>query len=502
MSQLSQILQNNYPLIIADLANNHSGDVELAKEMIAELSKIQKKYNLKIIPKFQYRNLDTYIHSNYRGATNHKYVSRFESTRLEFNDYFNLTKYAESLGMMTAATPFDEYSTNKITEHGHTFLKVASVCANDWNLLENCVSQNLPMIVSLGGLTDYQIERVVSFLKHRRADFALMHCVALYPTSDEALNLQRIRLLREKYRVPIGYSTHENPQNNLAGSLALAAGAQILERHYAKEKKGVKINKYSSNQDIFENWLKSLTESIKQLQDENFSTNLEEQKKTLIQLQRGLYASRDIAAGQKLDNQNTYSAFPTLENHYTSSEISIRANLVALRNISKDSPILRNFIVREDKFSLKEKILSKTRELLSAAGLNLGTNLDVEISHHLGIDQFEKIGAILIPLLNREYAKKLVVMIKDQSHPEHFHKLKEETFIILIGELQVVLDKEVKTLLPGDVLVIPRNSKHSMLAIKDTVFEEISSTNFTNDSFYTDAKFFVEERKTPISLWF
>jgi len=502
MTRLSQILQDNYPLIIADLANNHSGDVELAKEMISELSKMQKKYNLNIVPKFQYRNLDTYIHSDYRGDTNHKYISRFESTRLEFTEYFDLTNYAKSLGMMTAATPFDEYSTKKITEHGHTFLKVASVSANDWNLMENCVSQNLPMIVSSGGMTDYQIERIVSFLKHRKSDFVLMHCVALYPTSDEALNLQKIRLLREKYRVPIGYSTHENPQNRLAGSLALAAGAQVLERHYAKEKNGVKINKYSSNQHIFESWLASLNESIKQLQDINFSTNLEEQKKTLIQLQRGLYASREIAAGEKLDNHNTYSAFPTLENHYTSSEISIRANLVTLSSISKDAPILRNSIVQEDNFSLKEKILSKTRELLLAAGLNLGTNLDVEISHHLGIDQFEKIGAILITLLNREYAKKLVVMIKDQSHPEHFHKLKEETFIILIGKLIVELEGEVKTLLPGDVLVIPRKSKHSMLAIEDTVFEEISSTNFADDSFYTNAKFFVEERKTSISLWF
>lgn len=502
MSQLLQILQNNYPLIIADLANNHSGDKELAKEMILELSEIQKKLKITIIPKFQYRNLDTYIHKDYQGDTNNKYISRFESTRLEFSDFFDLTKYAKSLGMMTAATPFDEHSVKKIFEHGHTFLKVASVSANDWDLLEDCVSQNLPMIVSLGGLNDYQIERVATFLKHRKADFALMHCVALYPTSDDALNLQKIRQLREKYRVPIGYSTHENPQNNLAGSLSLAAGAQILERHYAKEKKGVKINEYSSNQNIFEIWLSNLKESIKQLQDVNFTFNLEEQRKTLLKLQRGLYASRDIAAGEKLDNLNTYPAFPTLENHYASSEISIRANLVTLSSISKDSPILRNLVIQEDQFIVKEKILSKTRELLSVAGLNLGPNVDVEISHHLGIDQFERVGAVLITLLNREYAKKLVVMIKDQSHPEHHHKLKEETFIILIGELQVVLDKNVKILQPGDVLVIPRNSKHSMLALKDTVFEEISSTNFVNDSFYTDVKFFVEKRKTPISLWF
>ena len=71
----------------------------------------------------------------------------------------------------------------------------------------------------------------------------------------------------------------------MAGSLALAAGAQILERHFAKEKKEVKVNEYSSKKDILENWLISLNESLIQLQDTNFSVNLEQQKKTLLNLQ-------------------------------------------------------------------------------------------------------------------------------------------------------------------------------------------------------------------------
>ena len=48
MGKLSELLTQNYPLIIADLANNHFGDKELAKEMIVELAEVQKKYNLTI----------------------------------------------------------------------------------------------------------------------------------------------------------------------------------------------------------------------------------------------------------------------------------------------------------------------------------------------------------------------------------------------------------------------------------------------------------------------
>jgi len=502
MLDLPSILQGNYPLVIADLANNHSGDIELANKMIEELASMQKKYNITIVPKFQYRNLDTYIHKSFKGNKEHKYVSRFESTRLEFSDFLELTKFANSLGLLTAATPFDEYSVNKVAEHGHTFLKIASVSSNDWNLLEKCVSQKLPMLVSVGGLSDYQIERVFSFLKHRSADFALMHCVALYPTSDNALNLEKIRELREKFRIPIGFSTHENPKNLLAGGLALAAGAQILERHYVLEEKGVMANMYSSKKYQFENWLVQLNEALSQLRDSNFAENLENQKETLHKLQRGLYAARDLTLGEKLDELNTYSAFPAIDNHFTSNKLTIRTNLVAQCSITKDSPITSANVLEKDNFDLIERILSKTREILGTAGLNLGSNVDVEISHHLGMDSFDLVGAILIPILNREYAKKLVVLKKDQSHPEHFHKLKEETFIVLIGKMQVTLNGSIKTLLPGDTLVIPRLSKHSMVAFEDTVFEEISSTNFKDDSYYSDVVNFNKDRKTLISLWF
>jgi N-acetylneuraminate synthase len=149
-----------------------------------------------------------------------------------------------------------------------------------------------------------------------------------------------------------------------------------------------------------------------------------------------------------------------------------------------------------------EKILSKTRDLISKAGLTLGIDIDVEVSHHFGLSKFDNYGAVLIQVINREYAKKLVVMWKNQQHPEHFHKLKEETFVVLVGKLKVTLDGVEKIIEPGDVLLIPRVSKHHMTALEDTVFEEISSTNYSDDSYYTDSANLDTERKTLVSIWF
>ena len=72
------------------------------------------------------------------------------------------------------------------------------------------------MIVSTGGLTLDQVDDVVSFLEHRGSDFALMHCVSIYPTPDEACNLGNIASFRARYpgRV-IGWSTHESPADTV-----------------------------------------------------------------------------------------------------------------------------------------------------------------------------------------------------------------------------------------------------------------------------------------------
>ena len=91
MDLLSNHLDPIKPLIIADLANNHSGNLELATGLIEELGGLQKKFGFKIAVKFQYRNLDTYIDDKFKGNSELKFIKRFESTRLDWKEFLNLT---------------------------------------------------------------------------------------------------------------------------------------------------------------------------------------------------------------------------------------------------------------------------------------------------------------------------------------------------------------------------------------------------------------------------
>ena len=110
---------------------------------------------------------------------------------------------------------------------------------------------------------------------------------------------------------------------------------------------------------------------------------------------------------------------------------------------------------------------------------------DMEISHHDGINNFNKVGCYLFNIINKEYAKKLIVMLPNQKHPLHFHKKKSESFIILHGSLKLIDNKESYKLNPGDVVHLRKNSWHRFTAgTKGCIFEEISSTSIADDSFY------------------
>ena len=92
----------------------------------------------------------------------------------------------------------------------------------------------------------------------------------------------------------------------------------------------------------------------------------------------------------------------------------------------------------------------------------------------------------MITLVNRDYCKKLLIVLPGQRHPEQYHLNKEETFIILYGEVDLILDGRSTTQKVGDVVTIMPGVRHEFFSSPGAIIEEISSTHFIEDSFYTD----------------
>ena len=109
-----------------EIANNHMGDVSHGKALLNEISKITKKYDYKFLVKFQFRDLETFIHPDYKGNHEFKFVKRFEETYFSDDQWRETIDHAKSLGFGLMCTPFDENSVPRVKSMGFDVLKIAS----------------------------------------------------------------------------------------------------------------------------------------------------------------------------------------------------------------------------------------------------------------------------------------------------------------------------------------------------------------------------------------
>lgn len=491
-------------LFIFEMANNHQGDTAHGVRIVEAVSEVAREFGVRGAVKLQLRELDTFIHSGHRTSTDNKHIRRFLQTRLQLDDFRQILDAARRQGLTTIATPFDEPSVEAATTLGIDVLKIASCSAHDWPLLEAVAAIGKPVICSTGGLEIPEIDKTVSFLQHRGVSFALMHCVALYPTPPDKQCLDHIEVLRERYSgVPIGFSTHERPDDFNTIRVAYAKGARLFEKHVGIPTDAAPLNSYSANPGQVRSWLQAYTETVA-LCGSGARTVTDQERTELRGLMRGVYASRPIARGTKVTREDVFFAMPLQCDQLDSSQW--REQLVADADYAPGAPLTT--AMRPAGPTDREVIyntIHAVKGMLNQARVHVGYDVSsVELSHHHGLARFGTIGCTIIECFNREYAKKIIVQMPGQRNPLHYHKRKDETFHVLHGVLNVEIEGKQRTLHPGDTLWVPRGILHGFDTETGAIFEEISTHSDREDSFYNDpviAAIPPESRKTRLHNW-
>lgn len=489
-------------LIIFEMANNHQGKVEHGIRIIKEMGKIARKYNVKCAVKLQFRNLETFIHPLYKGRKDIDHIPRFESTRLSHEQFSILVKAIKDEGMLAMSTPFDEDSVDYCIDQGVDIIKIASCSSADWPLLEKAVLSKKPIIVSTGGKRVSDIDNIYSFFIHRKCDFALLHCVAEYPAPEEHIQLDFIDKLKKRYPdIYIGYSGHEDPDDNIIQMLAIAKGAMILERHVGVPTENITLNKYSLNPDQVDAWVRAVVKARRICRLDNGSKYISENEvKSLNSLQRGVFLNRNIEKGQKISRQDVYFAMPCTDGQMTSGEFC--KDLIASKDYKKDEALFETREMTDVRYL--RAAIHDVKGLVLESGIAIGDDIDAEISHHYGIRHFRRIGCTILNIINREYCKKIIIVLPGQSHPTHYHAIKEETFQLLYGDLECCINDKVHSMKPGDIMTVMRYDKHSFSSVNGAIFEEISTTHIKGDSYYEDNDIMKEDymdRKTNLNEW-
>ncbi len=497
-------IPTNKPLFIFEMANNHMGSVDHGRKIICEMHEASKDFDFHFAIKFQFRHLDTFIHPEFKGRNEIKYVKRFSETRLTKDDFKTLKKEADSKGFISICTPFDEPSVDMIEELGFDILKIASCSFTDWPLLERVVKSDKPIIASTAGASLDAIDKVVSFFEHRQKNFALMHCVAEYPTAIQNINLNQIDLLQSRYpHVPVGYSTHEHPDNTDAVKMAIAKSVTIHEKHVGVPTDTISLNNYSATPVQVRKWLAAAKEAFEicGISGKRYEFTKDEIS-SLQGLRRGVFVKRHIRKGEKISINDTFLAIPLSDGQITANDLSKYNEFVAQSDIESGKPLLTGNVSIKDNRQKVYEIVQRVNALLAKSGVVTPQQADFEISHHYGIDRFDEFGITMITVVNRDYCKKLIIVLPGQNHPEQYHKQKEETFYILYGDVILGLDSVEKEYHKGDVIVVEAGVKHIFRSKTGAVIEEISTTHFKDDSYYTDPEILKNKnRKTFLTNW-
>jgi len=219
--------------VIAEVGQNHQGEVEQAKRLIdaakecgVNAVKLQKRSNrLLYTREFYEQPYDNEL------SFGHTYGEHREALELGADDYRELLRHAREVGVMLFATPFDFESADLLVELGVPAFKFASGDLTNTPLQRHVAGFGKPMFLSTGGGTLADVERAVDTILPLNDRLCVLQCTAAYPAAVEDLNLNVITTLREHFpQLVIGLSDH---QNGIAMAVvAYTLGARVIEKHF------------------------------------------------------------------------------------------------------------------------------------------------------------------------------------------------------------------------------------------------------------------------------
>lgn len=353
-------------LFVLELANNHWGQLDRGLKIIRDHGSIVRFNNIKAAIKLQFRDVDEFIHPEFKGSDALRYVNKTEVTRLTREDFARMVEEIRNVGCIPMATPFDEASVDLCLEFSMPIIKIASSDVNDWVLIEKIASTRRPTIASTGGASEKDLDDLVHFFEKRNIPLAINHCVSLYPSEDYELELDQIDYLKSRYpNHVVGLSTHEYHDWHSSMLISYGKGARTWERHIDIDYEEVQVSPYCSLPPQCDAWFKAYLKAREMCGGRSSSRRVITRREVeyLDTLVRGAYARRNLEPGYVFSKEgfekDFYLAIPLRKGQLSCREVMNGERLI--QPIQADDPLTINHIdgPYSENEGLKQRILNR-----------------------------------------------------------------------------------------------------------------------------------------------
>jgi N,N'-diacetyllegionaminate synthase len=299
-------LKNTF--VIAEIGGNHEGSFDYAKNLLT-----QAAYAGADAVKFQSYSAEGMV-SSYEDPVRYKHFKRFS---LEVNEYIELSKIADQLGVMFMSSVWDSYYFKALNPY-ISIHKIGSGDLTNYPLIKEIVNSKKLLIISTAMANLTEIKETISFINSISSTFitdgnlCVMQCVAMYGTpSDSFANLNVLTTYKTEFPgVIIGYSDHTKGYH--AANIAVGLGAKIIEVHFTDDKTREFRDHHIS---VDANELKCLIRDIKRTEKMLGSSNKlpvkdVETQERINEFRRACYFIEDMYVGDIISEINMTTLRP------------------------------------------------------------------------------------------------------------------------------------------------------------------------------------------------
>ena len=310
--KLGRLVTDDAPAyVIAEVGHNHQGKLETAKEMFREAKacgvsavKLQKRDNRSLFTQAAFDR--PYENENSFGAT---YGEHREALEFDRDQYAELQAYAADLRLDFLATAFDITSADMLETLDMPAYKVASADLRNLPLLRHIAGLGKPVIVSTGGGTMEDVQRLYDTVMPINPQLCIMQCTCGYPAEFDELNLSVIDTYRQQFpEIVVGYSGHDN--GIAMPVVAYVLGARIIEKHFTLNRAMKGTDHVFSLEPV---GMRKMTRDLERARlslGDGRKTVFASEAAPVLKMGKKLVAARDIVAGRRLTTDDVATKSP------------------------------------------------------------------------------------------------------------------------------------------------------------------------------------------------
>jgi len=226
--------QTERPYIIAEMACSHNGNKENALKLI----------DLAVYGNADAIQLQLFTIEEMLVPTHEAYslVKDIEFTKSEWKE---IIEYAQKFEIDVLVFAYDIVSLEFALEMNVDGIKLNSSDLLNIDMLERVAKENIPFLLHTGSSSIDEISTAINLVKeYDCGQMILMHGVQNFPTDVKNANIGRVKMLKDIFKLPVGYDDHTEGGTEFSpiiDLIAIGIGADVLEKHItlSRAEKGV-----------------------------------------------------------------------------------------------------------------------------------------------------------------------------------------------------------------------------------------------------------------------